>query len=259
MITNYTTFIDRVIHRYEGGYGWNPHDAGGPTKYGITCYDLAEHRGLKMTSMAKWAEPVKSMTMQEAEDIYRAKYAAGIRFNDLPTGVDCCMLDYGINSGVSRPVRVGRALVGLPVGGMDDNFIAALKKTSPKVFVDHMNAERLRFMHAIKDGASWAQFGHGWQARVDDLSQYCNSLIASVAPAPAPDLSNVVTPKAKHVGNTAPKTTAGGAIGTAAALHQSGFHWPYIAAGVASVVVAGIGYEIVSEHRAKVANNTVHI
>ena len=49
----YLPFTARMINRYEGGYGWNRADPGGPTKYGITCYDLAEHRGLKMDSMAR--------------------------------------------------------------------------------------------------------------------------------------------------------------------------------------------------------------
>ena len=51
---DYTPFVERMIARYEGNYGWDAGDSGGPTKYGITCYDLAEHRNEKMTSMARW-------------------------------------------------------------------------------------------------------------------------------------------------------------------------------------------------------------
>ena len=53
MQANYKTFITRVISRYEGDYCWDAGDSGGPTKFGITCYDLAEHMGRKMTSMAR--------------------------------------------------------------------------------------------------------------------------------------------------------------------------------------------------------------
>ena len=60
MQSTYKAFIDRVIDKYEGGYGWDKDDKGGPTKYGITCYDLAEHMGQKMTSMAQWAPIVKA-------------------------------------------------------------------------------------------------------------------------------------------------------------------------------------------------------
>jgi hypothetical protein len=51
-LVTYKAFVDRMISKYEGGYGWDANDPGGPTKYGITCYDLAEHLGERMTSMA---------------------------------------------------------------------------------------------------------------------------------------------------------------------------------------------------------------
>lgn len=67
--STYKTFIDRMISRYEGGYGWNRKDPGGPTKYGVTCWDLAEHRKFKMDSMARWAPIVQALTIDEAEAI----------------------------------------------------------------------------------------------------------------------------------------------------------------------------------------------
>ena len=98
-----------MISRYEGGYCWDKEDPGGPTKYGITCYDLAEHRGKRMTSMAAWASIVRDMPLSEAEDIYEIKYARAVSFAALPAGVDCVMMDYGVNSGIGRVNRVARA------------------------------------------------------------------------------------------------------------------------------------------------------
>ena len=56
---DYRPFVERMINRYEGGYGWNRSDPGGPTKDGITCYDLAEHRHQVMDSMVRWAPIVR--------------------------------------------------------------------------------------------------------------------------------------------------------------------------------------------------------
>lgn len=261
MQADYQPFIDRVIQRYEGGYGWDAKDPGGPTKYGITCYDLAQHRGQKMTSMSAWVEPVKSMTLAEAEAVYKTKYAAAIRFDDLPAGIDCVMVDYGINSGTSRPIHVARALVGLPAGVMDQPLLDALKKCDAKKFVDSMCAERLRFMHAIRGGSAWVEFGHGWGTRVADLNVYCDHLVAGTpgAAPQAPDLSKVVTPKATNVGKTATKSTTGGVVAGGVAAHTAGLHWLPTAGICAAILVAGIGYEIWQEHNATVANNTVHI
>src|ERR1700731_2253082 len=98
MHSTYQVFVDRMIAKYEGGYGWDKGDPGGPTKYGITCYDLAEHRGKKMNSMSAWAPLVKAMTRVEADDIYFTKYARALRYDELPAGVDVVVLDYGVNS-----------------------------------------------------------------------------------------------------------------------------------------------------------------
>src|ERR1700744_1013454 len=101
MQANYDAFIDRVIKRYEGGYGWNKRDPGGPTKYGITFYDLAEFSHVRVTAAdaGAWAAKVEAMPLSTAETIYKSKYATAVRFDDLPSGSDCVMLDYQINSG----------------------------------------------------------------------------------------------------------------------------------------------------------------
>lgn len=263
MLSSYQPFVDRMIHRYEGGYGWNAKDPGGPTNFGITCFDLAENRHQRMTSMSAWQEPVKDMTLAEAEAIYKAKYATAIDYDELPLGIDCVMMDYGVNSGDARPIAVARAICSLRAssGRMDAELLAALQHADPKAFIEAMCDERLRFMHAIRGGSAWAEFGHGWGSRVADLrvySQHVAQNAAHVAPD-APDLTRVVTPKATNVGNTAPKTTAGGAVATGASMHAAGFHWLPTAVAVAAIVAGGIGYEIWSENRANAANALVHI
>lgn len=212
----YVKFTDRMIQRYEGGYCWDKADPGGPTKYGITCYDLAEYMGQKMDSMARWAAIVKAMVISTATAIYKRKYAAKVRYDELNAGPDACLYDYGVNSGWSRSIRVSRAILQRPGGlVMDDALLAAINSQDPDKFVDAVCAERLRFMHAIRGGSAWKVFGGGWGARVADLRAYCHNLAKQAkagvqnndAPA-APDLSKVVTPKAQHE----PSVTVGGAV-----------------------------------------------
>jgi lysozyme family protein len=261
MQADYQTFVDRMIHRYEGGYGWNKQDPGGPTNFGITCYDLAEHRGQPMTSMADWAAAVKAMPLTEAESIYREKYAKAIAFDALPAGVDCCMMDYAVNSGYARAVRVACALVKLPARTKVDPTLAdAIKKTDPKWFVNSMCTERLHFMHQIRNGDAWTEFGNGWQKRVDDLDVYCIALINKTTRPAAPDLSNVPTPKAVH-----PPAPAGGTItstvttGGAAAAAAHAFHiepW-MITLGVMGVVAIGVAYHEWRQKQVEAANAKV--
>src|ERR1035437_7925029 len=229
-LNTYRPFVDRMIGRYEGGYGWNHKDTGGPTKYGITCFDLAEHRGQKMSSMATWVPIVQGLQLPEAEEIYQTKYANAIRYNDLPAGVDVEMLDYGVNSGITRPIRVVRAILGVPgLAVMDTKLLDAIRKADPAKLVADISAERLHFMHAIRNGTAWDEFGGGWGARVTDLKAYALHLIAApgtVAEPQAPDLTKVSMPKAKH-GNpntvkTVAKTTPATATASGTGSHFSG-------------------------------------
>ena len=258
MRQDYQPFIDRMINRYEGGYGWNRKDPGGPTKYGVTCYDLAAHRGKPMTSMADWAEEVRNMPLSEAEDIYRTKYAAAIDFDALPAGIDCTMMDYAVNSGIARPIRVAAALLKLPATSrLGPTLLSAIQRADPTWFVNSMCQERLHFMHQIRGGTAWDEFGVGWGKRVDDLDKYSVALIQK-APAPAaPDLSQVATPKAIH-----PPAPAGGVItGTAAAggaaatsAHTLGVQPWEIMLGLMVVVTAGIAIHRWRQNKVDAAN-----
>jgi lysozyme family protein len=263
-LDTYKPFVDRMIGKYEGGYGWNTKDTGGPTKYGITCWDLAEHRGQKMTSMAAWAPIVRAMTLDEAEQIYQLKYATAIRYNDLPAGVDVEMLDYGVNSGITRPIRVVRAILGVPgPAKMDQPLLDAIRKADLTKLINDISAERLHFMHAIRGGSAWAEFGGGWGVRVADLKAYALHLIAApgtVALPQAPDLTKVSLPKAQH-GDPAVITktvkTAGTAGAASGSTHFAGMPTELIAVLIGFCVVGGIAYVLYAKQKAANDNATV--
>ena len=258
MQSTYVDFVNRLIHKYEGNYGWNKSDPGGPTNFGITCYDLAEYEHKKMNSMSAWAAPVKAMPLSVADAIYQVKYANAIHYADLPAGPDACIMDYGVNSGTSRPVRAARAILNIKGGGvMDQALLDAIKKANPEVFVAALCAERMHFLRGIR---TWGTFGGGWTSRVTDLKAYCLHLAkgGSVAAAPAAtDLSHVVMPKAIHVPRTAGTPTAGGAVAGGGAVAAAGFPWYYVVAGVLVPIVAGVIYEAYEANHASSANNTI--
>lgn len=273
MHTNYEKFTARMIQRYEGGYGWDKNDNGGPTKYGITCYDLAEHRGQKMDSMTRWAPIVKAMTLAEAEDIYAKKYATKISFmppsftgpvsQELRGGPDVTMMDYGVNSGYSRAIRVARAITGVAGSNtvVDQKLVDAINAMDPKKFVNSMLDERLRFMKQIK---SWPTFGKGWTARVADLRAYALALVdAKPVPLPAPTLPppNPEAPKVQHGDPNIVKKTTGAVVpaaptsgGVAALLGGSTMT---IVLFVLLVIALGVGFVIWKKRRDKAANETV--
>lgn len=181
MQENYQAFVERMIGRYEGGYGWNNNDPGGPTKYGITCYDLAEYLGQKMNSMAGWAPKVRAMTLHTADEIYRKKYAAQCRFDELNPGCDCVVFDFGVNSGSSRAIKYAQRVVDTTADGiLGPITLNAINNYDQIGFINNLCNLRLIFLQQL---GTWKTFGRGWTARIKDLRQYSLALVTTAAVA----------------------------------------------------------------------------
>ena len=170
MKVDYAPFCTRMIQRYEGGYGWNRNDPGGPTNFGVTCWDLAAYDGEKMNSMVAWAPRVQAMTLQTAEEIYATKYATACAFDALVAGSDCVVMDFGVNSGPSRSVKTAQRIVGVAADGvLGPVTLGAVNDRDPVAFVDDLCDARLSFLRGL---GTWPTFGAGWTARVADLRAY---------------------------------------------------------------------------------------
>jgi lysozyme family protein len=164
-----------MIQRYEGGYGWDPNDPGGPTKYGITCYDLAEFLHDRMDSMTRWAPIVRAMSMATADEIYQDKYATACAFNELGVGKDCVVFDFGVNSGPSRAIKTAQSIVGAAVDGfLGPNTLADINGAQADLFINRLCDARLTFLRGLR---IWSTFGRGWTARVNDLRAYSLALL----------------------------------------------------------------------------------
>ena len=184
MQKNYKAFVDRMITRYEGNYGWDRGDDGGPTKFGITCYDLAEYLGKNMNSMSAWAPTVRAMPLETAEAIYIKKYAAKDRFNQLESGTDCVMFDFGVNSGTMRPVWIAQHVLRLPTSSsFTDDLLHAINEEPAHHFIDQMCDARMAYLRGLKN---WSTFRGGWTSRVADLRGYCHRIAEDAAPDPLP-------------------------------------------------------------------------
>ena len=180
-VADYQPFVDRMIEMYEGtSYGWDAADPGGPTKYGITCFDLAEYLDQSMNSMAAWAPKVAAMDLATAEIIYDEKYATACRFDDLVAGADCAVFDFGVNSGPSRAIKYAQWVVGTTADGiLGPITLAAINGSDPVSFINDLCAERLAFLRRL---GIWSTFGSGWTNRVNDLRAYCLGLASPPQP-----------------------------------------------------------------------------
>ncbi len=127
---NFDEALRRVL-REEGGYTAHPSDPGGPTNFGITIHDARKYWKSSAT-----ADDVKALPLEVAKWIYRHKYWDAMRCDELPDGIDYCVFDYGVNSGIGRAPKVLRRVLGLPDNAPFKDVQAKLSDPSPSAVRD---------------------------------------------------------------------------------------------------------------------------
>lgn len=147
----------------EGGFVNNPADPGGATRWGVTQRTLGAWRKRPAS-----IDDVKTLTQDEAVQIYSAQYAAPIRFDDLPSGLDLAVFDASINSGPNRAARLLQQTLGMPDAAVDGiigaHTLAEINEFPDTVeLVEAYCEARLDFMKSL---TTWGTFGNGWTARV---------------------------------------------------------------------------------------------
>jgi lysozyme family protein len=221
----YDQALSRLL-AHEGGYSNHPSDPGGPTNFGITIQDYRQYMKPNAT-----AADVRTMKLAEATRIYREKYWNAMQCDALPAGVDYCVFDYGVNSGVGRSGKVLKRVLGLDASTstVTAQVLDAAGKSEAKALIAAICDERLRFLQALK---TWPVFGKGWSRRVKEV----RAAALAMASAPASPSQRVGAERrdagaqqcspgkgAVPVNGAAQSASAGGACaaGTAAATQSS--------------------------------------
>jgi lysozyme family protein len=156
---------------HEGGYSNHPSDPGGPTNYGITIRDARAYWKQDAT-----AADVRNLPLAVAKSIYRTKYWAALRCDELPAGVDYAVFDYGVNSGIGRAARVLQRLLGLADDGIvGPRTLATAACADASRLIDAICDERLAFLQGLR---TWPVFGNGWGRRVREVRATARAIAA---------------------------------------------------------------------------------
>lgn len=174
----------------EGGYSNDPHDRGGPTKYGITIWNYREYfKKPKAT-----AADVKTLTLDQAFEIYRKGYWDPVHADDLPFGVDYFTFDCAIHSGPGAAIRwLQRAVGVVPDGVIGPKTLEAVRSDHPLDIVAKM--ESLRRMR-LRSLPSWRYYSRGWTNRINKAASRARKLIAA-----HPELQDAHPTPAEHIGD----------------------------------------------------------
>lgn len=193
----------------EGGYSNDPADSGGATNLGITIGDYRKY-------IKKDATPddVKTLTVAQAQGIYKSKYWDALGCDDLPSGVDNAAFNYGVLAGIGRP----------------RNDLKKFKDiTDPVKLIDAICDEMKAFLiNLANTRPKDKKFEKGWVARAERLRSRSKSLIKSNVPGPAAGVP--------------------AAVGVWATLHQYFIDHPYLVAAGA-IAIGGLIWWAVHTYR----------
>jgi len=158
----------KVVIGHEGGYTANPAD---PANWTGGRRGIGACRGTNWgISAAAYPQlDIASLTLEQAQEIYRRDYWDRARCGNLPPALALLVFDATVNNGASRAIRWLQATLRVPqdgtIGPGTLDAIEAQKSDGFRLCAE-FQANRLIFMTGL---ATWRTFGDGWARRLCQL------------------------------------------------------------------------------------------
>ncbi len=177
--------LAHVLER-EGGWSNDPHDAGGPTNYGITLADFARFKALPIRSnnRARLIKQLKQISQDDVHSIYLQAYWRPSRSAQLPPALALMHFDASVNHGLDGAARLLQRAVGVDIDGEIGPRTLAAARGQPAARVLQRYAELRR--RRYRSLPHFWRFGRGWLRRVDLTLDRAHQLLATT-PTPSPD------------------------------------------------------------------------
>lgn len=151
-----------MVISHEGGYSDHPSDPGGATNWGCTKAVWEQFVGHPVTK-----DDIKALTKEDVKPLYKKRYWDAIHGDALPSGLDYCIFDCAINSGVGRAAKFIQQIVGVPVdGAIGNNTISAISQINSVKLINEFSEKRQAFLEALQ---TFSTFGKGWTRRVEEV------------------------------------------------------------------------------------------
>ena len=162
MNRNWDNSFNNVIVN-EGGFVDNKLDPGGATNHGCTQAVWEMYVGHPVT-----VDDMKKLTTDDVKPLYKARYWDAIHGDALPSGLDYCIFDACINSGVTRASKWIQEIVGVPAdGAIGNNTVAAISQfKNVATLINEYCDKSQAFLASLK---TFPVFGKGWTARVSSV------------------------------------------------------------------------------------------
>ena len=163
MKENYDHCLEMILH-HEGGYVNHPKDPGGETNLGVTKRVYEEWGGTK---------DMKDLTVEDVAPIYEKNYWGRVKGDELPSGLDLCVFDFGVNAGTGRAAKYLQNLVGAGAdGAIGPNTLRQVNE-----YVEENGLEEtIKAYQDARQGyyeqlSTFETFGRGWTRRVKETTE----------------------------------------------------------------------------------------
>ena len=169
MQKNYQKCLETILH-HEGGYVNHPKDPGGETNLGVTKRVYEEWGGTK---------DMKDLLVEDVAPIYKKNYWDKLKGDNLPSGLDLCVFDFGVNAGPGRAAKYLQNMIGTtPDGGIGPMTLKALDIYSGRHgLVETIEEYQKRRQEYYEKLSTFATFGRGWTRRVNETTTLAKQLI----------------------------------------------------------------------------------
>jgi len=169
MQENFDKCLDMLLH-HEGGFVNHPRDPGGMTNHGVTRMVYEKWVGRQMSE-----QDMRDLTPADVAPIYKNEYWKRCKCDDLPSGVDWCVFDWAVNSGVGRSAKALQGIIGATQdGGIGPMTLKLIAEHEPRELIEKMHDKRQGFYGGLK---TFDSFGKGWTRRNKETKESALELL----------------------------------------------------------------------------------
>lgn len=166
------------VKKFEGGYANNPNDRGGETYAGIARVHFPKWKGWEIVDKYKQSErSAKELNKVlqgngqldvMVEHFYKVNFWDAIMGDEIMSQLSADnIMDFAVNSGVSRAVKYAQRIVGTTEDGVMGHVTIKAINANVEGFVVKYKAARLEFLTKIvARDSTQSEFMKGWTARV---------------------------------------------------------------------------------------------
>ena len=159
------------VLEHEGGHVDHAEDPGGETMMGVTKR-VYERYCMENDLLVK---DMRTLTHEDVAPIYKKNYWEKMKCDELPSGVDYFVFDFGVNAGPSRAIKFLQKVVGATQdGAIGPQTLGLVNDADVLHTLDALYSDRQNYYESL---SHFKTFGKGWTRRNNEAKKHALHLV----------------------------------------------------------------------------------